>query len=728
MTNTELRPFSEMGYHPLSQKIVDSLAITTQNSDKGLFHAMLPYYWGVCATHMRASITGWFDNKLPMNIYSICLAESGTGKGYTVGTVESQIINGFKEVFLEETFPVAGEEGIEDIAIHRAAKRGTQVDAERNRLYKEYEDAGNMVFSFSKATPAAIKQIRHKLIIANAGSLNFQIDEIGGNLLNSDDALQVMLELYDRGDIKDNLIKNSAENKRNESLTGFTPSNLLMFGASSALLNGSDVETKFMHLLETGYARRSFFSFNQEANKETELTAEEIVERMFNQHHTQMYNDVSAHLEAIADVSNLDREINIPRESCLYLVRYKLNCEDRARTFKTHQKIQKAEMQHRYFKVMKLAACYSFIDNLDEITIQYLEYAIRVAEDSGDALNKLLNPDKDFMRLARFLCEQETDVTLPDIEMGLPCFYGANGKKMDMINLATAWGYKNNVLITKSWVDQILFLNAKVLEETNLDELFISVSGHEARDYENMVVTFEDLGDLGNKRYMHWINHHLEDGYRDRDHVIPGFNAIVLDIDDGTPIEAAMAIFEGLYAVYYDTKSSTKQHNRYRVILPISHVLEFEQDDYAEFMNNILSVIPIEVDSSVCEREHKWQTWDAGADVIDTYWNGKEDADCKLFDILEFIPRTSKNEERIKRAKQYEGLDGLQHWVMSTTGEGNRNKQLYRYAMILVDKGYDYNDIHEHVKQMNDGLRDGISDKEIANTIMSTVARKIGNK
>ena len=722
---TKLRPFDEMEYHPLTEDIVKTLAITTQNPNRHLFRTMLLYYWGVCATHMRANIVGWHSSRLPLNIYSICLAESGTGKGYTMGTMEDHVIHRFRNAFLDDTFPVAAEEGIYDIAQYRARKRGSDIDTEVNKLQKEFDTAGNMLFSFSEATPAAIKQLRHKLIIANAGSLNFQVDEIGNNLIKSDETLHAMLELYDRGDIKEKLIKNTAENTRFEALDGFTPSNMLLFGTSSSLLDGSETENKFLALLTAGYARRSFFAFSQEASKETELTAEQIVERMFNQHNEDLYDEVAQHLEAIADISNMDRVMNIGKEACIYLVRYKLLCEERARKLKTHQAIQKAEMQHRYFKVLKAAACYAFIDSLDEIDITYLEYAMKLAEDSGKELEQLLNPDKDFMRLARFLCEQGEDVTQPDIEVGLPCFSGSNQRKAEMINLATAWGYKNNILITKRYVDQIMFLNAKVLEETNLDELFISISDHEAYGYINEVCTFEELEDLGNEKFYHWINHHLEEGHRTREQVIPGFNCIVLDVDDGTPIEAAMRIFTGYYAVFYDTKSSTKKHNRYRIILPISHVLEMEQEDYAEFMKNVLSAIPLEVDSSVCEREHKWQTWDAGADVISTYWENGEEKDCKLFDALEFIPRTTKNEERIKRAKHYENLDGLQHWVMSTTGEGNRNKQLYRYAMILVDKGMDYADIQESVLAMNAGLKDGISEKEIKNTIMSSVARKL---
>lgn len=725
MSKVKLKPFSEMTYHPLTEEIVEMLSITTQSSNKHMFRTMLTYYWGMIGTHMRANIIGWYSSRLPMNIYSIVLAESGTGKGYTMSTMEDHIISKFRNTFMEETFPVAAEDGMEDIALYRASKRNTNVDAERGKLQKEFDDAGNMLFSFSEGTPAALKQLRHKLVIANAGSLNFQVDEIGNNLIGSKEMMNLYLELYDRGDIKEKLIKNTAENKRVEALDGFTPTNMLLFGTSSSLLDGGETENNFMSLLESGYARRSFFSFSQEANKDTELTAEDIVELMFNQHHEDSYQEISDHIEETADVSNLDRELTIDRESCLYLVMYKMSCEERARKLKTHQKILKAELQHRYFKVLKAAAGYVFVDHGSEITIEYLEYAMKLAEESGKELERLLNPDKDFMRLARFLAEQDEEVTLPDIELGLPCFSGSQSKKMEMIANATAWGYKNNCLITKRYVDQILFLDGKPLEPTNLDELFISVSDHEAYRYDNQITSFEALGELGEVRYMHWINHHVEDGHRLKENVIPGFNCIVLDVDDGTPIEAAMRMFEGYYAVFYDTKSSTAKHNRYRIILPTNYILELENEDYADFMNNLISVLPFEVDSCVCEREHKWQTWDAGADVVGTHFVNGVEQPCSLFNVLDYIPRTTKNEERIKKAKDYENLDGLQYWVMTTTAEGNRNKQLYRYAMILVDNGYDYDTISTMVKAMNDGLKDGISDKELSNTIMSTVARKI---
>lgn len=47
-----------------------------------------------------------------------------------------------------------------------------------------------------------MKQMRHKLLMADAGSVNLQIDEIGSNLVGNVDVLNTFLELYDMGLIK----------------------------------------------------------------------------------------------------------------------------------------------------------------------------------------------------------------------------------------------------------------------------------------------------------------------------------------------------------------------------------------------------------------------------------------------------------------------------------------------------------------------------------------------
>lgn len=714
-------------YHPLGEKIANHLSTVTQNPNKHFFRTMLTYYFGMMTAHMRVSVHGWGDSTLPVNIYAICLSESGTGKGFTMNTMNSQVVNRFRETFLEETFLAAAEENIMELAEKRADRRGTTPASEEEKILKEYVGAGEVLFQFSKGTPAAVKQFRHKLCLAKAGALNYNVDEIGSNLISQHDMFNLLLELYDTGRIEDNLIKNSAENTRVERVEGVTPTNALLTGTASALLDGSEVENKFFALLETGYARRSFFSYSRESTKVSELSAEELVKKMFNKHANTDMSIIADHLEQLACISNLGKVLELEHDAAVYLMKYKLWCIKRGQSFKEHQKTLKAEMDNRFFKVLKLAACYAFIDMKDEIDITYLNYAIKLAEDSGRDFLALNSPEKDFMKLARFLLDFKEPATLADLDMHLPCFTGSKAKKDEMIGNAISWAYKNNILITKQYIDQIMFLKASELEETNLDEMIVSVSDHPSYNYEPALVTIEEVEEFGQRANWQWCNHHFHNAYRHDDNVIPGFNMIVLDVDDGTPIEAAQTMFQEYYAIFYETKRSTPKHNRYRIILPMSHVLELSNEDYKQFMKNVLESIPfdIEIDEASCQASKKWITCDKGVVVNDTVWVKGKEQDPKLFDVLPYIPKSTRNDQRIRDRVELEDLDRIQRWVIENTGEGNRNKQLYNYAMVLVDMGADYSTIESSVMDVNNKLRDPIGEKELKNTILLSISKKL---
>lgn len=717
----------KMKYHPMTEKISKHLSTVTQNDSKHMFRTFLTYYFGMLTSHMRVGIHGWGDSILPVNIYTMTLSESGTGKGVTMNTMNSQIVHRFRDVFLEETFAASAEESIVSLAESRASRRGSTPEKEEEKLLKEYSNAGEVLFQFSEGTPPAVKQFRHKLCLARAGSLNFVVDEIGSNLLNQKDMIHLFLELYDTGRIEDKLIKNSAENQRVERIEEPTPANMLLTGAPSALLDGGETENKFYALLDTGYARRCFFSYNRESNKTADLSAEELVSRMFNKHSSTDLSLIAEHLELLADVSNLNKVMELPHDSAVYLMKYKLYCIERGSKFKEHQKALKAEMDNRFFKVLKLAAAYSFVDMHDEISIKYLDYAIKLAEDSGKEFFKLMSPEKDYMKLARFLIDYEDGATLADLDMHLPCFSGAKGRKEEMIQNAISWGYRNNIVITKHYVDQILFLKASVLEETNLDELIFSFSDHTSYGYEDKLEPFEELEDLGLIDHYQWCNHWFENEYRHDDNVIPGFNLIVLDVDDGTPISTAQMMLQDYYAIFYETKRSTPKHNRYRIIIPTSHILELSNEDYKQFINNVVEDLPfdIEIDSSSNQASKKWLTSSKGVYFNEVrYVNGVE-TDPKLFDVLPYIPKTSKNEQRIREMVEIGDLDKLQRWMLNNTGEGNRNKQLYNYAMILVDMGADYSTVESSIMDLNSKLRDPIGEKELKNTILLSISKKI---
>lgn len=711
-----LRPFDVMEYHPTSEKLVGILQTKTQNTDPLFFRVLTAYYWGVIAAQMRAGIVGFLGKKpIPINVYAFNLSPSGTGKGHSTGVMETEVLNRFFDTFREHTFPAVAEKNIETLSISRATRNGTEPSDEQIKLQKEFNNLGALLMTFSEATSPAIKQMRQKLLMAEAGACNLQVDEIGMNLQTSLEPLATYLELYDKGLVKDKLVKSTSDEVRTEKMDGSTPANLLLFGSPQKLLDGGKTEQLLMELLEMGYARRCLFGFIQTAHKAEGMTAAELYSQLFDSSNEQYLDNLSHRLEALADMVNINKRITLPKDVCLVLLEYKLFCEQRSRQFSPHESIRKMEMDHRYFKALKLAGAYAFVDESPEISMEHLENAMKLTEDSGAACETLLTPEKNYVRVAKFLSECKTEVTLADLDTECPAFKGNKAAKDDIITMATSWGYTNNVIIKKTFLEGIQFLRGETLEETNTDEMIVSYSNEITENYANKRAPFEKLGRLFTAPDLHWINHHLKGGYRKSENAEKGFNLLVFDVDGTCQLDTAMLLLKDYKAIYYTTKRSTDDVNRFRIVMPTSHVLNLEQEDYREFYNNVRKSIPFEVDEAANQIAKKWMSNPSEA----IYTEGK------LFDVLPYIPKTSKNEEREKKFQDQSSLDNLERWVLNNTGDGNRNEQLHKYARVLVDTGMTFDEVTSKVTALNDKLPSKLSEVELATSIYKTVATEI---
>ena len=168
------------------------------------------------------------------------------------------------------------------LAIKRAIKKGKDENDELELVKKEFERLGALAFSFDSGTTAAVKQMRHKLLMADAGSVNLEIDEIGSNLLGNVDVLTTFLELFDVGKIKQKLTKNTNENQRSEEIDGRTPTNLMLFGTPAKLFDSGKIESEFFSFLETGYARRCIFGYSRIPPKKTKASAQDLYDQLIN--------------------------------------------------------------------------------------------------------------------------------------------------------------------------------------------------------------------------------------------------------------------------------------------------------------------------------------------------------------------------------------------------------------------------------------------------------------
>lgn len=707
-----------VSHHPALTEIVDVLCNKTQNTDRGFFQVEAAYFLSKMASSMRAVIITKDRGEIPVNCYALALATSGFGKGHSIAICEEEFMKSFKRRFMEDTMPTIAENNLWSIANDRAARDGTEPQEEFTKVEREYRSSGAFPFTFDSGTSPAVKQLRHKLLMADCGSINLQIDEIGLNLIGSVDVLTLFLELYDQGRVKQKLIKNTAENQRSEELDGKTPTNMLLFGTPSKLLDGGATEDQFYSFLDTGYARRCLFGWGQTSSKKshTALTAEEIYKALTTSTNGDVIKRWAAHFHMLADPAGFGWRMTVDDDVGIRLLEYKIACEREADNLPEHEEIRKAELSHRYFKALKLAGAYAFIDASPEVEMEHLMSAILLVEESGAAFQSILSREKSYVKLAKYIAAVDTEVTHADLLEALPFYKSGNAARNEMMLLATAWGYKKHIIIKKSFVDGIEFFKGETLDETDLNEIVVSYSDHWAYNYQAEKVPFDQLHVLTQAAGMHWSNHHFNRNHRAEENVLTGFNLVVIDVDEGVSLETAHELLKEYKFLTYTTKRHTDETNRFRLIFPTNYHLELDSDEYKEFMNAVMEWLPFKTDESANQRSKKWESFADGQ----YHYN-----DGELLDVLPFIPKTSRNEQYLQENRKLQSLDNMERWFAQRIASGNRNNQMIKFALALVDSGMTLIDVQHQVQAFNKKLNQPLTEDEIDSTIMVTVARRI---
>jgi len=710
-----MKDLSTIKHYEPAEKLVNVLMKKTQNTNPLFFRVLVAYYFAKVASMMRTDIQTHDRGVIPVSIYALNLANSGHGKGHSTNIMEEQVINQFRDEFLNKTFLAMSDKSLAKLAIKRALKYGGDADEALEQLRSEFDMLGTLAFSFDSGTTAAVKQMRHKLLMANAGSVNFEMDEMGSNLMGNVDVLATFLELYDVGKVKQKLIKNTAENKRSEEIEGRTPTNMMLFGTPSKVLNGGREEAEFYSMLETGYARRCIFGFNKKLNKKEILTAEEIYDMMTDKTSADYLDEISNRLGKLADPINFHTTLTMSKAVSLTLIQYKIHCDQKAENLREHEEIMKAETAHRYYKALKLAGAYAFIDSSHEITEDHLYHAIKLVEESGEAFTQILTRERNYVKLANYIADVDREVTQVDLVEDLPFYKGSEAQKKDMMALATAYGYKNNIIIKKSYSDGIEFLQGESMEVTDIDRMPLSYSTDLAIDYKADYAAFKELHKIVTLDGYNYTSHHFLDGHRSGSDALPGFNLVIIDIDEGVSLNTAKLLLKEYKCLFATTKRHTEKHNRFRIIFPLTHIVKMDTKTYSQFMMNVFNWLPFSVDTSTKDIARKWQS----------YGGHYEYQDGELLDAMLFIPQTRKEEEQTQKVLDNQSLSNLERWFFLHTGTGNRSNQLIRYALALVDNGYTIEGTRHAVQSFNERLQEKLPEEEINNTIMVSVVKAV---
>lgn len=716
----ELKPLEEIDYHPVQEEILDVLRCKTQNLESDLyFRVVIAFYLAQMAGSMRATIKTEHRGELPINMFVCALMESGGGKGHSMNIIEHSIVNGFSEVFCEQTFVNVAEQSILNEARTRAVRNQTDEADEEEKLRKEFESYGAMPYSFDSGSGPAYKQVRSKAQMAKIGATNFIGDEIGTNISSWAEMMAVNLEAYDVGRIKQKITKNGSDSKRYKERKDPVPANMLVFGTPTKLFNGGQEERDYLALLDTGYGRRFLYGWG-EKNMSQDISAEDLYAILTSNQQDSSTTGLSSRFEHLADEINYNKVIRLEKDVALINLQYQLDCERIASTFNAYESIKKAEMQHRYFKAMKLAGAYAFVDGTPTITANHMYAAIKLVEDSGKALEKFLNQDKNYVRLAKYIAALDKELTYADMTEDLPFFSGSKSSKDDMMMLARQWGHRNNVIIKKQYDGDIEVFRGETLKETDLNQLVFSISGDVAYGYKPSVGIpqiqgWDNLHKMVQKNGAHWCNHNFEQEHRTEVNAIPDFNLLVLDVDDGISMDTVQLLLKDYKALYYTTKRHTQQSNRFRVVLPMKYHLKMTDVEYKEFMNNIFAWLPFQVDEGTNQRSKKWLSY-SDDDSRCEYTDGE------LFDPTQFIPKTAKNDKRIQMAEEIANMDRTEAWFARLVNETNqRNNCMIKYALMLYDGGMDPSDVEDKVKDFNEKLKDKLPLSELRSTVLKTL-------
>ena len=708
---------SQVKHSPVIEELVDVLCNKTQNTDRGFYQVEVAYFLSKMASAMRASILTKDRGRVPVNLYALCLGSSGYGKGHSVNIMENDFIRGFKRRFLEETMPVVSDDSLNQIAQERSIRNGTSETIEKDIANSEFKRLGAYPFTFDSGTSPAVKQLRDKLLMARCGSINLQIDEIGSNLIGATEVLNVFLELFDQGMVKQKLTKNTVDNSRSEDRDGSTPTNMLLFGTPVKLLDGGTTEDLFYSFLEIGFARRCLFGIGK-INKKAlySISPAEIFARLTDPGNVNTVKKWSRHFTNLADPAKFNWEMGIDDLVSIKLIEYKTECEKLADSLPEHEEIKKAELSHRYFKALKLAGALAFVDESIDVTMDHLLQAIKLVEESGKAFESILTREKAYMKLAKYIANTDNEVTHADLTEALPFYKSGSGARNEMLSLAIAWGYKNHIIIKKSFVDGIEFFKGESLKQTDLNKMILSWSPELAFNYSPEKGPWDQLDKLFKAPGLNWCNHQFVNGHRCNDHAIPGFNMVVVDVDGTSTINTVQELFKEYKYILYTTKRhGLDGKDRFRLIFPLNYELKLNLDDYKEFMNNVFKWLPFETDECANQASKKWLANDKAQYFIN---------DGELLDALKFIPRTSRNEQYQKEMSKIENLDNLERWFAQRMVQGNRNNLMFKYGMALVDSGLDFPEVEARVKKFNKQISTGLTEEELEKSILVSIAKK----
>ena len=325
----------------------------------------------------------------PVNIYSLTLMSSGSGKNASLGLLDRYYFGEAYSYIRDIVYPIYKKKALDKL-----------------------EDEGNdrdihaWTQSISNATVSGMYAYAESFSMCGFGSLNIEIDEIGNAVTSKAELFEQLLTPYDNGDFMP-VAKRTDANAMD--IKG-VPVNVYSFGNKVRLMNGDNVEKAFIALIDEGYGRR--FIFVDDNSKPIAKTPEEILDEMDRSEHIRSTRGKDRdYIKSLIAKENFNKILNMDRDAMLYYATIKSKSDEYVSERKGLHPAVAADLSERNFKTVKLAGVYAFFDGSDSVKKEHMEQAYEVIKESSKVLENLREVRPTHARLLDALLMEEKPVT-----------------------------------------------------------------------------------------------------------------------------------------------------------------------------------------------------------------------------------------------------------------------------------------------------------------------------
>jgi len=352
------------------------------------------------------------------NVYSININGSGQGKSSTARALTDALAPAFS--MMEQERMKVQVDIASKIALKELEKDNPNITLEQigPQHYEQYLQPLPKNRGSVESSKAGLMNTAFQLSQEEFGSLAVNSDELGQSLKNSghiNDTLGFLTECYDTGAVDGALYR--GEDSQQRDISGLYV-NFLAHTSPKIIFSDPRTTEQLSTIFHTAFARRTFFTFpsldESVENNHIPKTNAEGRELRANM------RSKGAHLrEAISTKATesilhlladpLNRRLQFSEEAADLYDDYFQYCRYRAELMEDSS-IQQIEMFGRAFKLGKLAAIWTMVENLPDITTDIVKSVIYYAEYNSKYLDKFvkLTTNKPFKLLAELFKEGKT--------------------------------------------------------------------------------------------------------------------------------------------------------------------------------------------------------------------------------------------------------------------------------------------------------------------------------